>query len=252
MKKICFVLNLAILFPSWSFAFTLNTTQSTQRGWTAKPLKLFLNPDNCPSGVETMLKDAMAVWNGIESSNLELEFGGNTSASLTDVQNRTAVDVPVVFCIPNLSEVAPSINPDAIPGFATGAHLDGSGALDSGYIVLNTQPGAAANISTMKSGLVKIVIAHEIGHLLGIGHSEDTTALMYFDASAKSKLGLAKDDIDAMTYLYPRDELSGDKIFGCASISGESYSKNSPLIIWFLAAPIVISLICQIRRKAKV
>ena len=43
------------------------------------------------------------------------------------------------------------------------------------------------------------MIANEIVPLLGLGHSEDSKALMCFGASAKSKRGLAKDDIDGMS-----------------------------------------------------
>src|SRR5690606_29136124 len=66
---------------------------------------------------------------------------------------------------------------------------------------------------------LKIILAHEIGHILGLGHSHDESALMYYNASAKEDLNLAQDDIDGITYLYPSDELDGADLAGCGMVS---------------------------------
>ena len=94
----------------------------------------------------------------------------------------------------------------------------------------------------MDADVVKIVLAHEMGHLLGLGHSADTKALMYYDASAKTTLGLAKDDYDGITYLYPRDEIGKDKMFGCAAIGQTTKpftGKGSFLLVILLIFPLV-------------
>jgi hypothetical protein len=101
-----------------------------------------------------------------------------------------------------------------------GFSIGGDNHINYGYIVLNVQEGAAANISNIDSERVKAIIAHEIGHVLGLGHSEDTAALMYYDVTAKKELSLAQDDVDGFTYLYPRDELQGDDLLGGCGVLG--------------------------------
>jgi hypothetical protein len=64
-----------------------------------------------------------------------------------------------------------------------------------------------------------IIIAHEVGHILGLGHSQDPAALMYYNAGGKAALTLGQDDIDGISYLYPRNELGGDKMMGCALVA---------------------------------
>jgi hypothetical protein len=240
-----------MLADSYSaFSFTLNTPNSSARGWDRQEVELLLNTTNCPAGVEDLIESAMDVWNGIESSNLRVKFGGYTTATVEEVAAGNSTEVPAIFCLQNMNQFEASLDPNSIPGYATGARLDGDGYINYGYIVLNAQPGARANISTFNSDIVKVVVAHEIGHLLGLGHSEDTKALMYYDASAKGKLGLAKDDVDGMTYLYPRNELGKDKIFGCSTIGQSGRNLQNSLVLTFiLFAPLGTFLIRR-RRQA--
>ena len=48
------------------------------------------------------------------------------------------------------------------------------------------------------------VLAHEIGHAFGLGHSADPVALMYYDISGKIQKKLNADDFDGCAYLYPQ------------------------------------------------
>lgn len=232
-------------------AFTLTTTQSNQHGWDRNNVELLLNQSNCPSGVEDLIENSMKIWNGVETSNLKLSFGGYTTATLAEATAGTSSEVPAIFCVNNMSAVAPQLDPNSIPGFATGARVDGDGYINYGFIILNTQPGAAANISTMDAEIVKVVLAHEMGHLLGLGHSADTKALMYFDASAKTVLGLAKDDYDGITYLYPRDEIGKDKMLGCAAVGAKSNSfrGEGQILLLLLSMPLFIMSLQKARRR---
>jgi hypothetical protein len=58
------------------------------------------------------------------------------------------------------------------------------------------------------------VLAHEIGHAIGLGHSPVEDSLMYFTTvPVRSNLGW--DDIDGVSYLYPTEQPFG----GCGTVS---------------------------------
>ena len=67
-------------------------------------------------------------------------------------------------------------------------------------------------------------MAHEIGHALGLGHSEDNEALMWSTNSGVLDR-LSQDDIRGISYLYP------NKLDGCSGILGtinfEDLDKDS-------------------------
>lgn len=53
------------------------------------------------------------------------------------------------------------------------------------------------------------VIAHEIGHAVGLGHSNFDNNLMYFESVA-TREALGWDDVDGITYLYPMEQPLSD------------------------------------------
>ena len=73
------------------------------------------------------------------------------------------------------------------------------------------------------------VIAHEIGHALGLGHTEDKSALMYY-RTVDQRSHLGQDDIDGINYLYPilgdAFGLSDGLLGSCGTISTDK--KNPP------------------------
>lgn len=210
------------IFPVLASAFTLNSpTDPDMQGWDVSTLRFNLNPSNCPSNVVPLIKDSMDVWNGITTSRLRIELGREDStttiAQLTGGSANPA-DTPVIACDPAFGTTTHQ-DPNTIIGIGGAAERGRGGHLYYGYLLLNVQSGASGNIANFNHTLAKIIIAHEIGHVLGLGHSHDSAALMYYDASAKTNLALAQDDIDGITYLYPRDETSGDDLLGgCALV----------------------------------
>jgi hypothetical protein len=126
----------------------------------------------------------------------------------------------------------------------SGEILDGDVAINSGRkeFTITSEPG------TVKEDLVS-VLTHEIGHFLGIAHSPDPSAVMYFQYGTGSiRRQLQPDDIDAICTIYPpgrsatcdptprgglQDSCGGETSVkpGCGLASaGESSSPLIPLL----------------------
>lgn len=210
---------LAGLFAASAQAFTLSGTDPNLQGWQTKELTFYVNYTNCPSAdvMNAAIDSAFALWNGVPTSSLKLVRGGDAStATPAQVLNGTATENPSIVCDTNFSA---TIGTSGSNIAGVGGNSTSNSVIVYGGLVLNMEAGANAIFSGMDATGQAFVVAHEVGHVIGFGHSGDTKALMYFDASAKEHLSLGQDDVDGMTYLYPRKELSGDKLLGCGSLA---------------------------------
>lgn len=225
------------LFVSFAFishaaAFTLvDSTDSNMTGWEGGDVKIYVNLTNCPGSVDVvgLLNDAIAVWNNVPTSSIKVSYGGTTTGTGSS-------NPPTLYCTTSFGTAAEH---DGVPGAAVAQSP--SGPISSGYIFLNATSGAA-NIGNLDDTILKVVLAHEIGHLLGLGHSTSKNALMYYDATYKTNLALSQDDIDGMSYLYPSDELSNKKIAGCGSIKSipPPSGGNQILLALFFLLPFLV------------
>lgn len=231
-----------IVVSTSSFAFTVNSsTNPNLKGWDGADVQLLVNTANCPAGFDVVgiIESAVSVWNNVPDSKIKVSYGGSTTST-------TFASLPTVYCEVNFQSVT-GADQNSVPGAA--AVLAPSGTITQGLLFLNASAGQA-NVANFDSTTLKIILAHEIGHILGLGHSETTNALMYFDASAKTKLSLAQDDMDGMSYLYPSNELSDSKkILGCGLVkNAKPPTRGSAMaLLLFLMLPIL--LIAQGRKK---
>lgn len=206
------ILALSISFVvSSAGAFTLNSgSNSDLKGWENPEVQFLVNTSNCGSvDVVGAFKEAAKMWNGVATSRLKVSYGGATTST-------TFGSPPTVYCETNFQGVT-GLDQDFTVG--AGAITSSNNRIATGLLILNVSTGDG-NISSASSSTLKIIMAHEIGHVLGLGHADESSALMYFDASAKRTAALSQDDVDGITYLYPRDELAGDPILGCALVDG--------------------------------
>lgn len=218
MKTKLMTVLLAATLASTAQAFTLSGTDPNLQGWQTKELTFYVNYTNCPSAdvMNAAIDSAFALWNGVPTASLKLVRGGDSTATPAQVLAGTATPVPSIVCDTNFSATIGSSGSN-IAG--VGGNSTSNSVIVYGGLVLNMEAGANAIFSGMDATSQAFVVAHEVGHVLGFGHSADTKSLMYFDASAKEHLSLSQDDIDGMTYLYPRKELGGDKLMGCGSLA---------------------------------
>lgn len=210
MRSLLFVAALSI--TTIAQAFTLNTsTNSDLKGWENPEVNFRINTSNCPASVDVVgaFNEAAKLWNGIATSRLKVGYGGSTTST-------SPANPPTVYCETNFQAVT-GLDQDFTVG-AGGIGTSG-GRIATGILILNVSSGLG-NIASASSEELKIILAHEIGHVIGLGHADETSALMYYDASAKRTVALSQDDIDGITYLYPRDELGGDPMMGCGVVTG--------------------------------
>ena len=225
MKNILIVSLCLFANTTPTFGFTLIGSSRAVKGWDTEKLEFHINPENCPDNVNDLMDQALDGWNQIPTLGVHLTRGADSSTAVASAMAGTSDGTPTVHCASDMAGIG--LNPESIPGVATGQQISGSGNLNYGVLILNAQTGASANINNLNENLVVDVMAHEIGHILGLGHSTDTGALMYYDASKRTNAAVTQDDVDGITYLYARDELGADEMLGGCAMIAPSIRKTA-------------------------
>jgi hypothetical protein len=236
------------LFPQVLWGWTL--AGPNLGGWPGYTIVVYYNFSACPlseSVLLPMLQTAVDVWNTVPTSGLTLTVAsGPSSATAADFLNSAATQTPLVVCDPNFGPDN-GVDPDYVPG-ATRLAVAPDGHLDYAGIMLNGQTGTGAEISSLSSGELQVAITHELGHAQGLGHSSDSRALMYYSIGSKTTPILTEDDVDGVSFLYPRNELKANP-FGCAAVHGAAAPGSLAWIGVFLAVNLGIGRWLQRRAR---
>lgn len=233
------ILAAIILISASAHAFTL--TSQGVKGWDTHTLTFHLNRANCPGNIDSLVNGALTLWNSAAASALTIKVADDSSATPAQALAGTTNENPVIVCDPAFAATFSASNGVAGVGFN---RPNSSGVIVSGALALNVQTGTAGNIAVMDETSAQIVLAHEIGHVLGLGHSSETYALMYYDVGAKTNLSFSADDYNGLLYLYGRDEWGKDTpMGGCGLVSGAPKPPTGKMIfvyLLFLLAPIAL------------
>lgn len=235
MKNIIFI-SIVLLISQSSWAYLL--IDKDYRLKNPEKTKVNISSEGCTgNGIpDSELKDAInksiAIWNEVPESRLRLEYDGRTSASIvTAVAPKGTI---LIGCTP-LSGTSGVTNNDNANG--------------SSRIRLNSNelvPG-----SYYPDGLSGL-IAHEMGHSIGLHHSKDRGSVMTYEDNNWGAMPtyLSQDDVDGVIYLYPNKEELGGLLPACSSFAGASDQVSTKsnavlinLIIGFLTALFISALI---------
>ena len=194
-RRFSFVLVVLAGFPVEAGAFTLLTVN--ENAWSTDEVLVDFNPTGCPAGLEFPADIEGGIeltWNAVPYSRLRLRKGVTT----TEV---AAPNGRILVTCAALGSTSAGV---------TGVSTSG-GSIVSALVQLNT----ATNWTAFSKTTVQLIIAHELGHAIGFGHSDDNFAVMFFTINSA---GLSQDDLDAVSYLYSRSDFN-DGAFGCGTLA---------------------------------
>lgn len=247
-----------LLISSFAQAFTLNNNFGAS--FKDPDVKVFVDAGTtCAtnsitvSELEGMIGPAVdKFWNEVPTSSLKLDAAGYSEAIFTMNHGRLCSPTddacitagnndpdPTKRLIPAVTDIIVACNDHpsnfggsgvlavTVPNKFSGKKIAGA------VILINDTNNTFGNLS--RSDQIA-VIAHEIGHAIGLGHSEDKNALMYYrTVDLRSNLG--QDDVDGVSYLYPVvidgfGLIEGGLLGGCGTITfgGKNPPKDPPFV----------------------
>ena len=223
-----------------SYAFTLNT--NIDAGFDKREVKISVTSNSTCTNAGITANDLLDManeaaekfWNRVPTSYLRMKSGGILETADSKYQTgELCVTDSASVCdsatsIPKANDIVISCNSNTTDNFKSSSYLalsipnNFSGNKISGSIII-INDSANSVFSTLSRDEMVNVLGHEIGHAIGLGHTDDKAALMYHtEFSKRHRLG--QDDIDGVTYLYS-NKLHG--LTDCSGIFGGTINMDS-------------------------
>jgi hypothetical protein len=240
------------------FAYTLNNNFGAS--FKHNEIKVYIAGDTTCSTAQLNIYDLNDLitpannnfWNRVPTSNIRLSNGGFTGiisnindgvlcAPTDDECITTAganviqpVDGIVIACNNNPANFNGSnVLAVTIPNKFSGRDITGA------VILINDSSTTFAGLS--KSDKIG-VIAHEVGHAIGLGHTDDTAALMYY-RTVKQRKTLGEDDMRGVSYLYPMKLDGMGLLGGCGTISSKPQGPSGNSFFWQMGITLALVIL---------
>ncbi len=215
-----------------------------------------LTPDDLVGLIGPAIRD---FWNTVPTSRLELKDGGfldTTDDDFTDGElclhdgNCGGTPIPavsdiVITCNTNATNFpgGSSLLALTLPTSLSGKDIRGA------IVAINATNGSFAALSREKQ---IAVLAHEIGHAIGLGHTGVQANLMYYTV-VPQRARLGQGDIDGLTWLYPvqLDMFGFGCLMGTVGAPGDGAGPPPPPNAWIgsLGLGLTLALLWGKRRR---
>jgi len=162
----------------------------------------FYNSSKDPNGIDgqSVLTNTQTTWNAVATSSFVLAFGGQTSrcpSLVSECQGPQTFDGFNDVTFLNLTGPC-----NGVLGCTLGVTWS-SASIDEADMALNAKANWVHDCNSSGSAFeAETVVLHEIGHVGGLGHSADLSAVMAAVYSG-AQCDLGQDDIDGISALYP-------------------------------------------------
>lgn len=204
--------------------------------WNQMPVRYFVNERDAPTVSGAQFRDAVqrafGTWQGISTATIRAEFQGATIASPSAVDGRTTIGF---LDRPDLERVLAATS--FILNASTGEIVEADIFFNTRFLWSTAAAGEAGKVD------VESIAVHEVGHLLGLGHSAigetellagggrrvlGSGAVMFpiaFTAGNVGGRGVLPDDIAGVVDLYETSEAESE----LGSITGRVTKNGSGL-----------------------
>jgi len=157
---------------------------------------------------EKLFKEAIDEWAKIAKCTMpKLTYGGKTDKADYAINFDPCDAKNVVYFVKDKKEWTDTLGlPESSLGFTLRIRSDETGNIfDADIVVADWGADLVASDVVPNDKIdLKTVLVHEMGHVLGMGHSEHPEATMYADQppGETKKRDLHDDDVDGVCYLY--------------------------------------------------
>lgn len=233
---------LTFCYGASCFSFTLNNSVSAS--FPGKDISINVADLECnhigmtnDELLSLAIEAANQYWNRVPTSSLSLVRGNllnvsnqfrtealctNNSSSNCEPNNNLKVSYDILISCNINTTNFPS---NALLGLTLPNYISGTNILGA-LILINDQEGN--NFADKSHPQQLAILAHEMGHAIGLGHSPVKDSLMYYQ-TIENRTKLGWDDIDGVTYLYPMEQPEIGFLNGCGSIQKIHNNQNKPL-----------------------